>query len=289
MSKRYLIINADDYGMCLSANEAIEHIFQAGCISTTTLMTPCPWAEDAVARAKANPHMRVGLHLTLTSEWTRYRWGPRAAQAAPSLLDDAGYFPRTVRELLEKAEAEDVGAEIDAQLDFMTSRGVRPTHIDNHMGSVYGLEGQSFMAEVFALCAREKWAFRLPRSTEAFGRVPPEVTGQLAGLIAMADSLGIGTLDQLCSHHIPVTTGDGYAAVRDVYLQLIREARPGITEIYLHPAKDTEELRAIAPDWQKRVWEYQFLLDPVLPQVLAEEGIELTNWVDAPFFSKGLK
>lgn len=285
MADRYLIINADDYGMCHASNEAVEHLFNEGTLSTTTLMTPCPWAEDAVARAKANPRMRVGLHLTLTSEWAGYRWGPRAVASVPSLLDEAGYFPHKVKALLEKATAEDVAVELDAQLHYMTSRGLRPTHIDNHMGSVYGLEGQGFLAETFALCAREKWAFRLPRSTESFGAVPEALKAQLAGLIATADQLGIGTLDALSSHHLPVTTADGYAAVRDVYLELIRGIGPGITEIYLHPAKDTEELRAIAPDWQKRVWEYQFLLDDILPRTLEAEGIKLTNWAEAPFFS----
>lgn len=286
MSQRYLIINADDYGMCHAANEAIEDIFNNGCVSTTTLMTPCPWAEEAVARARANPRMRVGLHLTLTSEWQPYRWGPRAVASVPSLVDGGGYFPQTVKALLQTATAEDVAVELDAQLHFMTSRGLRPTHIDNHMGSVYGLLGPSFMPQVFALCAREKWAFRLPRSTRAFGAVPPEVQGQLGRLVAEADRLGIGTIDQLTSHHLPVTQAEGYTAVRDVYLDIIRNIEPGITEIYLHPAKDGEELRAIAPDFQKRVWEYQFLLDDVLPRTLAEEGIVLTNWVDAPFFPR---
>lgn len=286
MAERYLIINADDYGMCHAANEAVDHIFREGTISTTTLMTPCPWAEDAVARAKANPKMRVGLHLTLTSEWETYRWGPRAVESVPSLLDKAGYFPRRVDELLQNATDEDVAVELEAQLRYMTSRGLRPTHIDNHMGSVYGLHGKSFMKQVLGLCAREKWAFRLPRSTEAFGPVPDAAKAQLVELIAAADALGIGTLDALSSHHFPVTTADGYAAVKDVYLDIIRGIGEGITEIYLHPASDSGELRAIAPDWQKRVWEYQFLLDEELPRTLEKEGIMLTNWVDAPFFPR---
>lgn len=287
MSNRFLILNADDYGMCYAANEAVEHIFREGTLSTTTLMTCCPWAEDAVRRAKENPAMRVGLHITLTSEWRDYRWGPVSAAPVDSLRDAGGYFPRTVETLLAQAKAEDVAREMDAQLAYMLSRGLRPTHIDNHMGSVYGLNGPSFMPQVLALCAREKWAFRLPRSTEAFGSVPETVGAQLAQLVSAADSMGIGTIDQLTSHHLPVQTSDGYAAVRDEYMRLIRECRPGITEIYLHPAKDTEELRAICPDWQKRVWEYQFLMDPCLPALLEEEGIALTNWVDAPFAVRG--
>lgn len=282
--ERYLIINADDYGSCLSSNQAVEHLFNEGFITSATLMTPCPWAEEALHRAKNNKKMRVGLHLTLNSEWEFYKWGPVCkAKLVTSLLDEDGYFYRDVPSLLKVAKADEVSAELEAQLNFMLKRDYRPTHIDNHMGSLYGLQGQSFIKEVFALCAQHGFNFRLPRSPETHGPIPDELKSSLSQIIDMADRLGIGILDNLSSHPYALTNNDTYETVRDYYLNLIRNSRPGITEIYLHPAKETEELKAICPDWQKRVWEYRLMLDDMVIKTIESEGIKLVGWTDAPF------
>ena len=66
---RYLIINADDFGMCSSANEAIFDLFRSGCLKSSTVMIPCPAAREAVKFAAENPQYAVGVHLTTTNEW----------------------------------------------------------------------------------------------------------------------------------------------------------------------------------------------------------------------------
>lgn len=282
--ERYLIINADDYGSSLSSNLAVEHLFNEGFITSATLMTPCPWAEDALHRAKNNKKMRVGLHLTLNSEWEFYRWGPVCkTKLVTSLLDEDGYFYRDVPSLLQVAKTDEIEIEIQAQLDFMLKRGYRPTHIDNHMGSLYGLQGPSYLKEVFSLCSQYGFNFRLPRSTETFGPIPEQLKNSLAEIAETADALGIGILDNLCSHPFALTSNDTYETVRDYYLDLIRNAPPGITEIFIHPAKESEELKAICPDWQKRVWEYRLMLDDIVIKTIESEGIKLVGWTDAPF------
>jgi predicted glycoside hydrolase/deacetylase ChbG (UPF0249 family) len=282
--ERYLIINADDYGMCLSANQAVEHLFNEGFITSTTLMTPCPWAEDAINRAKNNKKMRVGLHTTFNSEWALYKWGPLCrAKPVNSLLDKDGYFYSDVAPLLQTAQPGDIVAEMEAQYEFMEKRGCKPTHVDNHMGSVYGLVGRSFLDEVFTFCAKHGLNFRLPRCTETLGQLPEWLKSALEGYAATADQMGIGIIDHLCSHPFALTSNDTYETVRDYYLGLIRNARPGITEVYLHPAKETEELKAICHDWQKRVWEYRIMLDDMVIKTIEAEGIKLVGWTDAPF------
>lgn len=282
--ERYLIINADDFGSSLAANAAIEHLFNDGFITSTTLMTPCPWAEDALHRAKQNPKMRVGLHLTLNAEWPLYKWGPVCkTKLVPSLLAADGYFYHDVASLLKKAKAEDVVSEIEAQLEFCLKRNYRPTHVDNHMGSLYGLEGHSFLPETFAFCAKHGFNFRLPRSTETFGPVPNELTESFGGIIAAAEAMGIGLLDNLCSHPFALTKNDSYETVKAYYLNLIRNARAGLTEMYLHPAKESDELKGMAHDWQKRVWEYQLMLDEGVMKTIESEGVKLVGWTDAPF------
>lgn len=280
MSK-YLIINADDYGMSLAANEAIEELFAVGYVTSTTLMTPCPWAEDAVARAKGNPRMNVGLHTTLTAEWTPYRWGPVARGAVPSLLDGDGYFYRDCQSLLAACTVEDVSAELNAQLDYMLHRGLAPTHIDNHMGSVYGIAGKPLLEQALALCARGGYAFRLPRNLAMSG-IPEGFAPVLAQATAMTDAMGIGTLDQLCANPVAFKESDGYDALKRSYLDIIAALPDGVSEIYMHPALDSRELRRMSSTWYTRVWEYRLLKDPDLKAAIDAAGATLTTWKDAP-------
>jgi len=276
--KRYLIINADDYGMCHATNAAVEDLFKNGYITSTTLMTPCPWAEDGLRRAKNNPCMNVGLHLTLNSEWDYYRWGPVARTPVPSLLDEGGYFYKKVAPLLQRAIVTDVTSEFDAQLKWMTSRGVHPTHIDNHMGSACGLEGQSFLREIFAMCVQNKLPFRLPRNAKGVSVISPELEVQLAEMITIADNLKIGILDYLWYFDRPLNQSDSYETVKVDYLNIIRNIGYGINELYVHPAFESNELKAIYPGWQLRVWEHSLMRDDDLYKVINEEGIILTSW-----------
>lgn len=66
MSRRYLIINADDFGMCTETNQAVLKLFQEGRLTSTSLMAPCPGAEEAAQMAKTYG-FSVGLHITLSS------------------------------------------------------------------------------------------------------------------------------------------------------------------------------------------------------------------------------
>ena len=66
---KYLIINADDFGLCHSANEACMDLFESGCLLSSTIMAPCPGADEAIEFAKTHPQYAIGVHLTHTNEW----------------------------------------------------------------------------------------------------------------------------------------------------------------------------------------------------------------------------
>src|ERR687885_2069040 len=87
---RLLIINADDFGMCHAINAGTLRALRAGIASSTTLMVPCPWAPHALRLLQEHPEISFGVHLTVISEHSAYRWGPLTAKATvPSLLDEA--------------------------------------------------------------------------------------------------------------------------------------------------------------------------------------------------------
>ena len=277
---RAVIINADDFGMCHAANTAITQLLDAGRIDSTTLMVPCAWAPEAMAFAASRTDLDVGVHLVLTSEWTDYRWRPLTGTAT-TLVDGSGYFPADVLAIEELASVDDVTAEIAAQLQTALDAGVDVTHLDNHMGSVYGLlTGRDFLGPVFELAARSGLPFRLPRTMEGTGD-DAALQAKLTEASAAADSLGVEIIDRLWSHPFEEVPGASYEQIRDGFIARRRAVPAGVTEIYLHPMVDDDELRA-AVDFAaaKRGHELRLLSDPAVLQAIADEGLVRVGWRD---------
>lgn len=280
---RAIILNADDFGMCHAANEAITELLVAGHLDSSTVMLPCAWAPEALQFAAAHPDASVGVHLVLTSEWSRYRWRPLTG-AGTSLVDRNGCFPTEVRTVEERASVEDVTAELAAQIDAALTAGVDVTHLDNHMGSVYGLyTGRDFLGPVFALASRHGLPFRLPRIADGVG-IDTAMQPALDRATAAADAAGIVILDRLWTHPFELA-GEGtdaeetYKQIRDGFVALLRAVPAGVTEIYLHPMVDGHELRA-AVDYgaAKRGYERRLLSDPVTRETIEQEGLIRISW-----------
>lgn len=278
---RLLIVNADDFGMCHATNAGIIELLEEGAISSSTLMMPCPWAKEAAEWAAAHPAYDVGVHLTLTSEWEMYKWGPvNRASDTRSLVTDEGSFPRDCLTVERVAETEQVRAELLAQLELARRMGLDPTHLDNHMGSLYGLEtGRHFLDLVLEICAAEGLPFRMPRSTEG-QNVPPEMEEAASSLAGMADQLGVAILDNLTGLRYSASPPGTYEEMRDAMTAILRGLQPGLTEIIIHPSKVTEELKAITSNWERRGYELKLFRDPLIRQVLEEEGIRMIRWAD---------
>ena len=103
---RLLILNCDDLGSAHAANLAVYEALRDGVATSASLMVPCPWARDAAQRYLGED---VGVHLTLNAEWDVYRWGP--ITQAPSLLDGDGGFPRTLEDLWDHGDIDEVRRE----------------------------------------------------------------------------------------------------------------------------------------------------------------------------------
>src|SRR6266403_4089407 len=90
---KLLIVHADDLAVAHSVNAASFDALDKGAVTSASIMVPCPWLTEVGTYARNPPDADLGLHLTLTSEWKIYRWGPvESKDKVPSLLDPAGYL-----------------------------------------------------------------------------------------------------------------------------------------------------------------------------------------------------
>ena len=128
---KLVIINADDLGSCHSANVGVFECLATGTVTSATLMVPCPWAREASSRYRGED---IGVHLTLNAEYELYRWGP--ITYAPSLLGGDGGFPRTVEDVWDHADLDEVRRECRAQIERAILWGFDVSHLDAHMGTL---------------------------------------------------------------------------------------------------------------------------------------------------------
>ncbi len=271
---RVLIIHADDIGMCQATLPAIADLFAFGVVSSAALMVPCPWFPQAAAFCRAHPSADVGVHLTLNCEWESYRWPAISTRdPASGLLDAQGYFHQWPPATFEHASAAAVAAEIEAQVQRALAAGVDLTHADTHMGTAIN---PRFLAEYLRLVERYRLPPMLLANAERHGMPPAgdaadvaeytRLTGQLSARgIPLFDNIRMLPLDNP-SNHIGLAK------------QIVDELQPGLTMLILHPAQDTPELRALAPDWRCRVANYEACMSAELRDHIRASGIDVIGY-----------
>ena len=135
---KLLIIHADDIALSHSENQASFEAMDKGSINSGSIMVPCPWFLEVADHVKTNPDLDLGVHLTFTAEWKHYKWGPvLGKEKVPSLVNEAGYFYDNVSDMAKNAKAEEVEQEIKAQIEQVIAVGIKPTHLDSHMGALF--------------------------------------------------------------------------------------------------------------------------------------------------------
>jgi len=289
---KYLIINADDFGMCHAHNLATFDLFQKGGITSATIMTPCPWAFEAVKFAKNNPQFAIGVHWTLTSEWGTYRWRP--ISDGGSLRDSEGFMWHESDQVEENADSDEIEAEIIAQIEFLKNLGLDPSHVDNHMGSIYGIEtGRMELLNIaIDVAGRYGFPFRFPG--RILDMLDSATENQMLDIkidkatIAMfakkftdyAESRGVALPDFLIPNDWNGPQKESYDNFREYMYEFYRALPNGVTETYMHPALESEELKAICGSWERRTWEHRLLADPATRQHIESCGIQLINYRD---------
>jgi predicted glycoside hydrolase/deacetylase ChbG (UPF0249 family) len=262
---RRLIIHADDLGMSHSVNRATFEALEKGWITSASILVPCPWFPEVVRWARAHPQADLGLHLALNSEWTTFRWRPLSSrESVPSLLDPDGYLPLVETTVAQRARPAEAEQEVRAQIEAAQSAGIKPTHLDPHMGALLGTRA---LFDVYRGVAKR---YGLPQSMTRRGP---------------RDEIGVEPQEALLDQVVQISPGVAPEGWRAAYEKMLAPLPPGTYQLVVHLGYDDDEMRGATadhPDWGAR-WrqlDLDVVKSPEFQAFLKREGFQLVGWKD---------
>jgi chitin disaccharide deacetylase len=265
---KLLIVHADDLAVAHSVDTASFDALDKNAVTSASVMVPCAWLTEVASYAKDHPGADLGLHLTLTSEWKIYRWGPvESKDKVPTLLDPAGYLWSEVAPAAQNIKPEEAEREIRAQIEHAAAAGIHPTHLDTHMGTLLATP------ELFAVFVKIAHEYNLPFLAPRF----PGEGNKLLSLLSERDVI----LDAVVMANPALHSVEW----KDFYLNAVKSLKPGLTEMIVHLGHDDAELQAVMVDhpaygaaWRQR--DYDFVTSPEFKRALQENNVILVKWMD---------
>ena len=270
--RRRLIVNADDFGLSHSVNEAVIRAHREGILTTASLMVNEPGFEEAVGLAKDNPRLGVGLHLTLL-----HGHSALVADKIPGLVNSRGEFSNSpvgvgMNYFFKRGLREQLRAEIHAQFEKFRSTGLPLDHVNGHLHlhlhpSVFSI----LMEDAEKLGIRHMRLTRdcLSRSRRMskgfwFYRVSH------ATIFEALSSRARKSLADRKIKHAQITFGllQDSRVDEDYILKLLPELPSGDSELYSHPSLD------------KFKHEFDALVSPRVKARVSKLGIELIRYQD---------
>ncbi len=262
---KLLIIHADDLALAHSVDRASFTALDSRAVSSASIMVPCPWLTEVAAYAKEHPDADLGIHLTLNSEWKQYRWGPVASKGdVPGLLDLYGYLHASPPATIKNAQPDEVEREIRAQVELAVKAGVRPTHIDSHMGTLFS---PAFFP-AYVKVARE---YGLPFFALRMVTASPALRSLIKETDIFPDAYAMATESVKPDQWL------------EYYAGIIKGLKPGLTELIVHLGHDDAELQAITEGhpafgsaWRGR--DMEVVTGAAFKEVLDQNHVILIGW-----------
>jgi predicted glycoside hydrolase/deacetylase ChbG (UPF0249 family) len=229
-------------------------------------MVPCPWLTEVADYAKAHPEADLGLHLTLTSEWKTYRWGPITPRhQVSSLLDPHGYLYSDAGEAVRHMKPDEAEREVRTQIETALKMGIRPTHLDSHMGTLFATPA------LMAVLINVAHEYHLPFLMLKIPGVPPDMYSALKPTDVI--------LDRVFMAAPPIKPEDWL----NYYTHILKTLPPGVSELIVHLAHDDAEMQAVTVDhpdygsaWRQR--DFNVMTSPEFRKALEENHVVLVNW-----------
>jgi predicted glycoside hydrolase/deacetylase ChbG (UPF0249 family) len=271
---RVVMFHCDDAGMSHASNLGAMESLEKGVVTSVSIMMPCPWVPEIIQYVRTHPQVDAGLHLTMNSEWTLYRWGPVAGQAAvPGLCDSEGYLWHPVQQTASHATADEVEREIRAQLEKAEAMGLHPTHIDTHMGAL--VARPDFLDRYLKVGIEKQICVLAIGGHRSFARLEnPQAMQQVQQKITRVWDAGLPVIDDL--HTASYDWKDGPKSAR--FIQMLQDLKPGITMVIVHCSRPTDDFPLITSSSNARLEDLIAMIDPAVRKTIEDKGIFLTNW-----------
>lgn len=266
---RFLIVNADDFGLSPGVSRGIIQAHREGILTSTTFMVNFPWAAEMAPMLEEAPNLGVGLHLNLTTG------GPvLPPEQVPSLVGRDGQFARSPWRILARIRPEEARREWAAQVEMgVALLGRTPTHVDTHRY----LQGYPPLCEAMLAVAKQ-FGIKAVRilspqfvPTGTFRRWSPAgflVERALARSAAMTRQSGLG--------HPDVTLAGDFDLAG--LLQRLDRVGEGVTELVSHPGEVDEALLGLTSLREHRLAELAALTAPEARRRVEERGIQLVHF-----------
>ncbi|WP_276167449.1 polysaccharide deacetylase family protein [Zobellia alginiliquefaciens] len=268
---KHLIIHADDAGLCHSENRATMEALKKGIVNSCSIMVNCPWFYEMAEFARENPFYDYGIHLTLTCEWEKYKFGPvLPVSEVPSLVDENGYFYRNRDLVREHAVVSEVKKELVAQIERGLRFGINPSHIDSHM---YSLGAREDLFEVYKDLGK---AYNIPvlLNRELMEMVGLDCNQNLSEEDLVIDKTHYGNFDYFKE-----------GKLKEYYTSVFDNLVDGVNLILIHPAFDDAEMKAITinhpnfgSEW--RQIDFDYFTSQECKSILDDRNITLISWKD---------
>jgi len=286
---RVVILHVDDVGMSFDSNEGAINAMTEGVATSCSVMMPCSWVPAFVHYYKKHPKLDVGLHLTLTSEWSGYRWGPLSGKSStPGLVDKEGDLWSSVEDVVKHSNADEVEKEIRAQLDRARTMGLEPTHLDSHMGTLFATP--EFLKRYIKVGIENHIPVMLPAGHASLIKVTNHMQEvQMAQIRILGKMLWDAKLPVLDDLHnesynweIPKDLQSDDLEIQEYktkkYIEGIHTIKPGLTMMIMHCTATTEVFPFISGSGPLRRGDMLAMMDPEFKAAIIREGIILTTW-----------
>ena len=277
MSVRYLVVNADDVGICAGINEAVYRCIEAGAVTSVSISACGEAFDEAVQLLKSVPRVGVGVHLTLVGG--KPVCPPEEVRSlctgVGNLTDSAGSF--LVRYVLGRIRMTDVEAELRAQVLRCVSAGLDVDHLDSH----YHLHELGSIARVVVRLAEE---FRI-----RFVRLPIRLIGCRGDWSTMAlrmravSALARPLARKLRSRNLQWS--DSVLSLAHIrwptsspLSDMLASCPEGVTELICHPGPQGVKPEHCGGFESSSAKETNLLVSSTLAATAASQGIEMTDF-----------
>lgn len=278
-----LIVTADDFGMSLEVNEAVEEAHRNGILTCASLVVAGDAAEDAIQRAKRLPNLGVGLHLAI--------FGARASAQGRSIVapdgENLGYNPVLAGSAIMVTPGGRKAArrEIAAQFEAYRKTGLELGHLDGHWHCHQHPSVLAIALEYGVPLGLK--ALRVPYESFGFSRRVAGNSKTGARLGHALFGLPLTTVMRLQARAAGVAVNDTFFGKiddgfisEDLLLSLFGNLPQGATELGLHPATKTWTGEHCPPAHWRQADELAALTSPKVRAELERRGIALIRWAD---------